>query len=342
MKHMKILMISVRSDHGGGPKHLLDLIKGLQDVEIFVAAPNQEPYAPLYKQKAKAFLEVPFRKFSLSSLWALKKFIGENQIDVIHSHGRGAGIYSRLLKVIQPKLKVVHTFHGFFTESKIKVLADKILAPFADIYISVSEDEQKLLQNHKATGKRPTKIIYNGVEIPGVMKGFRLKGLVKLGFIGRNHPTKRVPLLLNDFSRALSVIPNLELHLAGFEKNELDLPEPFFQNVKVLGSLPNSRGFLSDIDIYVSCSEREGLPLTVLEAMAFGVPCFLSDVPGHHYFIEQHAAFGFTNDFIHQLRELLSSEDRIQKMIATARTLVETKHSLKTMCRATKELYQTI
>ena len=51
--------------------------------------------------------------------------------------------------------------------------------------------------------------------------------------------------------------------------------------VQFLGALDHPREFLHLIDIYVSASQYEGLPIAVIEAMAVGKPCVLSDVPGH-------------------------------------------------------------
>ena len=57
----------------------------------------------------------------------------------------------------------------------------------------------------------------------------------------------------------------------------------------LLGSIENVDAYLKSADFYISASYAEGLPNTVLEAMASGLPCILSDIPAH--------------------RELLGSED---------------------------------
>ena len=51
--------------------------------------------------------------------------------------------------------------------------------------------------------------------------------------------------------------------------------------VHFAGHVQDIRGLLEAGDLFVSASTQEGMPLSVLEAMACGIPCILSDIPGH-------------------------------------------------------------
>ena len=112
---MNILLITVRADFGGGPRHVHQLIEELpSDFNIYVAFPQGKPYGNLWQEhpKIKKCINIPYRKFSIKYLFLLRRFIIENNISILHSHGNGAGLYSRILKIIVPQIKVVHTFHG--------------------------------------------------------------------------------------------------------------------------------------------------------------------------------------------------------------------------------------
>ena len=107
----KILLITVRADTGGGPKHVYDILEGLQnDFDFFIAAPDNERYSNDYKALAKEFLPIPHRKFSLTTLLEIYLFCRKHNIQIIHSHGFGAGLYSRLLGIsflVIPSIKII-------------------------------------------------------------------------------------------------------------------------------------------------------------------------------------------------------------------------------------------
>ena len=98
---IKVLHITSRADTGGGPKHVLDLTsttaKDHHQFEIYIASPNEPPFSAKYQEVAKKWLEIPKRRVCLKSLLEIRKFYKENSIDIVHSHGRGAGYFSRFL-----------------------------------------------------------------------------------------------------------------------------------------------------------------------------------------------------------------------------------------------------
>ena len=80
---MKILFITLRADHGGGPKHVDLLINNLSnDIEIFLASPQDKPYYDLWSesQRVKDVFVLPHRKFSVKKLLKLNKFIKDKWI----------------------------------------------------------------------------------------------------------------------------------------------------------------------------------------------------------------------------------------------------------------------
>jgi len=96
------MLVTVRADFGGGPYHVDILLKNLKEnFDFFVGAPLNQQYGCQWQQLLgeKKFFVLPFRSFKLISFLKLVSFIKSNQINVIHSHGKGAGLYSRLLKI---------------------------------------------------------------------------------------------------------------------------------------------------------------------------------------------------------------------------------------------------
>ena len=113
-KPVKILFITVRADFGGGPEHVYRLIDILTpEIEAFVACPKDYPYWDRYQKLLGSdhMIEIPHRKFAVLRLVYLLRYVRCKGIELIHSHGKGAGAYGRILAFLTRK-PCVHTFHG--------------------------------------------------------------------------------------------------------------------------------------------------------------------------------------------------------------------------------------
>ena len=102
------------SSHGGGPEHLFQLTRTAgAHISCVIACPDEPPYATRFKclENVCRMVWIPHRRLSVSAIDKLHKIIKTQKIDVIHSHGKGAGVYSRILAVLTG-LPTIHTFHG--------------------------------------------------------------------------------------------------------------------------------------------------------------------------------------------------------------------------------------
>jgi glycosyltransferase involved in cell wall biosynthesis len=103
-----------------------------------------------------------------------------------------------------------------------------------------------------------------------------------LVFVGRLHPDKNLHMLLE----AMRDIPQFKLWIIGTGplKEELTaLGEKYgLKNVQFLGSVPHDElpKYLNKAEAFIMVSHREGHPLALIEAMACGLPCIGTDVPG--------------------------------------------------------------
>src|SRR5215469_11131642 len=99
---MRVLMISLRSDHGGGPRHIELLLKYLSHgIEAHVACPNDPPYGERLRTLCggRAF-ELPHRRFKLRAALQLARYTTRAGINIIHTHGKGASVYGRLVSAL--------------------------------------------------------------------------------------------------------------------------------------------------------------------------------------------------------------------------------------------------
>ena len=146
----RILLISSSSKTGGGPSHIFLLRKILKkDIDFYLAMPKIN--LSINDLKPTKYIEICERKISLFDLYKLIVFVKKNKIEIIHSHGKGAGILGRIIKVFLRKPHI-YTFHGIHTRCLSKfgkfiyILYENFTGWIDDekIFVSSSEKEQAL------------------------------------------------------------------------------------------------------------------------------------------------------------------------------------------------------
>ena len=287
-----VLEISVRSDIGGGPKHLLDLLSYNQSGhKLFCAIPFGYELSEQIKAKAVESIEIPHRSFSLIVLIKLINFCKKNNITVVHSHGRGAGYYSRLMKLFG--FKIIHTLHGVHIEegliNKIKLIIDQVLVSLTDKFICVSNGEKEKALKYKVINKSKTTVIFNGV-LPQTELAKRDSKIPRIAMLGRLSYPKGYDLLIDQIEIFIEENPNLEfiINIAGDGEdkesllNQLSKTKYAKDKIHFVGSINNPIDFLKKHTHFLSFSRFEGLPISVLEAMSVGLPCMVTDVVGNN------------------------------------------------------------
>lgn len=167
----RVLMISGRADFGGGPEHVYQLSKAVGSrASIYVACPREEPYWTRFMQLlgADSLREIPHRRFSAGALLGLARFIRDEQVEIIHAHGRAAGIYGRLAALLTGR-RCCYTPHGGTPVQSPKTLCyaaiEWLLSVVTSKIIAVSATEGDAL---RSLCSRPAQleVIPNGVDIP--------------------------------------------------------------------------------------------------------------------------------------------------------------------------------
>ena len=353
----KILQITSRADYGGGPEHLKHLISGLSSsFEFFIAAPADKPYFEIFK-KYGTCIEIQHRKFSVRSLFSLLKTVNKHSIDIIHSHGKGAGIYSRILGLITGK-PVVHTFHGFhYTHLNpfyrwFYLGIEKLFAYATDVFISVSESEKNSCLNAGIVSHDRVVVVLNGVQIPTFRKRALTKKETTLVNISRLSREKGLDVLLGIVRTLSQKYQGFRLLIIGDGPERVNLERKarecgIEKYVSFLGFRHDVSYLLEQADIYITASRGEGMPLTVLEAMAASLPVVASSVVGN-VDVVVHGKNGFLfninkpNEASEYLWELINDNALYDSMSINAYKTIADKHSLDKMCAETASIYNKI
>ena len=232
--------------------------------------------------------------------------IEEIRPDLVHTHGKGAGLFGRL-EAMRLRIPRVHTLHGFHWEryGKWYVWGEAWLARHSRV-IHVSRAEAT---ECRAMGIQDGVVIPNGVGISAGLMVYYGPPLV--GTVARDDPIKRLPDLRR-FCR------------------DAGLP-------LVIGTGPGP----PPCTLYASFSRKEGCPYGMLDAMAHGLPIVGSDIPAHRELLRIGATL--TNDpptFQGLLRRLSWDGDWGRRLGHTFRNRVRIAFSLDAMAARTAALYR--
>lgn len=289
---MNILLITVRSDFGGGPRHVHQLIEELpSSINLYMAFPQGKPYGDLWKShsRIKEYINIPYRKFSLKYLLLLRRFIIENKISIVHSHGNGAGLYSRILKIILSQIKVVHTFHGITNNysSYFTFCANKIIGRcfkyLTDRFILVSNGEFNLGKSMHFLSADKSTVIYNAIADEGI-KSCKHDNKFVIISLSRFDFQKNMDMAY-EIARILSFDREIEFWWVGDGDDFLRLKQKSVEenvNIKFIGFSDFPMHYLKSADLYLSTSRFEGLPYALIEAASVGLPIVATDVIGNN------------------------------------------------------------
>lgn len=285
--------------------------------------------------------------------------------DIIHYHALGPTIFSWLPKFFRGK--VVVTVHGLdwqrgkwgsFAKAFLK-FTERTATYIPDKTIVVSKAQKEYFESKYG---RECIYIPNGVNIPqakatsGIVKEkYDLNGEDYLLWMGRLTPEKRVDWLIKVFREIKTKMPTLRLVIAGgssatdeyvrgLEKLVGDDERIIFTGY-VAGQ--EKEELFSNALLFVLPSYLEGLPIALLEAMSYRLPCLASDIPPHKEVISE-GVDGFlfqSNNFsnlVEKLKDLLRSPNGRKYIGENAKRKVKREYNWDKVVRKTEEVYEEV
>lgn len=359
---LRILLITVRADIGGGPEHVFRLLKGFYgEIEAFIAAPNDKPYFLKYKEIVgeKRIIEIPHRKFLLKDFLKIKKFIIENDITILHSHGKGAGIYSRILSLLT-YTKAVHTFHGIHIKDnpsifdRFYLFIEKILSNLTEKFITVSVSEKETVLKFKITSESKIELIHNGVVIPeneqDISEKFSNGSFIHVSRFDYAKNSELMIPLIKTFQQNLILQKRKVLFIGDGDNREYIEKElnlfGFSNQISFLGFQNDLSEFYRNAFLLISTSRWEGLPLSVLEAMSFGTPILATDVRGNKDLVSTSTGYLFNPDnlqtAVDYVLKIQSDFEYYKYQSLNSKETCKREFGLNKMIAKTLSLYQNI
>ena len=292
---------------------------------------------------------------------------------MIHTHGKGPGLYGRFLGKIL-NIPVIHTFHGFHYEALpnitrwLHLLTEQLLSLITSQHIFVSMGEKKRARVVRFLNEENSTVIHNGVDHEYIQNlGIDRNAVLKsidcedweqnkiLGTISRLSPEKGVLDLLAGFSEVIQSKPNLKLIVVGGYPEEhkgyylkaktLVERKQLTEHIRILGYRQDALKILKCMDFYISPSLSEGLPISLLEAFAAGVPVIATEITGNKDIL-CNSTFGVLSDpsspksLAQGIQKMLALSERERNIITqNAFNRVKDNFSVVTMADETFRLY---
>lgn len=237
----------------------------------------------------------------LKSIWELSRVLRRERFDIVHTHSAKAGMIGALAAWVARVPVILHTYHGLpFYEGQSRGeyaayrLLEKLACRFRDHVFSQNRRDMAECAWLMGTAER---VHYegNGVNVEELRRraekdiGRALMdfppGELRVVLVSRLERVKRV----DDFLRACSLLVSRGIDLAaviaGYGPLEQDIRAMIEamglgRRVRLLGWAPHAPSLLKAADVVALTSEKEGIPRSLIEAMALGKPVVATDVLG--------------------------------------------------------------
>jgi glycosyltransferase involved in cell wall biosynthesis len=240
---------------------------------------------------------------------AIARFAEERQIDVLHCHQYSPFVYGRFAAFWNRRLKIIYTEHGRLSDARPswkRRLANPWLSRFDGSIVAVSHE----LRDYMIAARFPSdrvEVVHNGVEpatVPSAADCWRARqqlGLDDRAFVvatvARLDPVKDLMTLFEAFAKVRLRVPSAQLLVVGGGPERDRLAARAAQpdlagSVHMTGYRSDVRALLPAADVYTSSSISEGVSITILEAMAAGIPVVATAVGGTPEVLPEESAGG--------------------------------------------------
>lgn len=348
---------------GGAENVVLMYAKYYNRSEYRVEVCTFNPGGKLFDQVKKHNIKVHCLNSSSShpaSFYKLLHIFWSGQFEIIHFHNPLPvfwGLPAALISRVPVSVLTEHSINYRGRLGKASALY-KILRRRIDLVLACSEG----VRNSHLPDLLPRRLvtIHNGVDVEKFSPGTTDNSLRKelriakdhfiIGHVGNLTPQKGQIFLLGAIKKLLTEELPIVLVVAGdgplrgpleSMTKELGISE----SVRFLGQRRDLPEILRSVDVLAGASLREGLPISVLEAMASGKPVVTTNVGGNKEAV-LHGVTGFivppenSDELALALKKILLDDNLRQRMGDAARQRVEEHFSAQQMVKRTEEIYE--
>ncbi|MCL1927430.1 MAG: glycosyltransferase family 4 protein [Treponema sp.] len=249
---------------------------------IFLKNPRLKKKILLYRIINRLF----FIFFDIISILRLRKELRKSKPDIVHAHQYGiwAGYWTMGNNI--PLITTVHSRpDGTFNRLTEKIILKRSILLHRNIFVAISKHNLDSIKSYWHLDSKYARYVNNGINI-GSFFSVPHDSFTFIN-ISRQDKNKNQSLIIRAFSRLFHEDPSIpmKLFLVG-DGDTHGLLKKEAENLGVTnmvtfpGYVSSAAQYLSCSDVYISSANREGLSLSVLEAMASKLPVIATDAGG--------------------------------------------------------------
>ena len=356
----RLLLLVTLAEVGGAQTYIALLLPALvEEFDVTVAAYGPGPLQETTPAAGARFVPLvhvrravnPWR--DLLGLVELYRLCRRERPAIVHANSSKAGVLGRIAAALARVPVRVFTVHGWAFAAhrglagRLYLWAERLVRPLTTVIVCVSETERAVgLAAHTCTAKR-TAVVRNAVDVAAAPQAAHDDREPQLISVGRFKYPKDFATLVDALARlepparALLVGDGPERMAIEAEVRRLGLAG----RVTLAGERGDVPELLAASDVFVLSSRSEGLPMSVLEAMAAGLPVVASSVGGvPELVVEGETGFlvpvGDAAALAAALERLIADQELRRRLGRAGRRRVEAEFDLGRFRTAHVELYR--
>lgn len=223
------------------------------------------------------------------------------RLDVVHTQ---SGAWGRAVRAAKHAgvSRTIHTVHGRLdVDPWYDVALKRWEVRHTDHIVAVSDALADDLKQRIGVASSKVSVLINGIDTTVFMPDsnararsrstFGLGEAVVFGTVARLVPVKNQAVLIDAFGEVQRAIPNATLIFVGDGPLETELRDravrsPASDRIRFLGMQSDTASIYRALDFFVLPSLAEGTSMSLLEAMASGVPCIATPVGGNPHLLD--------------------------------------------------------
>ncbi len=354
MKRIKVVIVVPSLVTGGAENVVCQLSKALNKecVQIKVICLSVKKNTSFEHDLLNSGIDVIYLnnngKLSLKTMMLLWRFLSKYKPDIIHTHLH-ASLYA-FPWVYTHKVLLLHTIHStpkFEFSSRIIQLMNKLYKSNKAVPVAISDKIRLETAKLYSLPINRIELIYNPVNINRFKKTeTKANNGIKFIHVARLDPQKNQSLLIKAFAIVKKEKADASLVIVGDGELRKELKALVHSLnledcVTFTGNIPNVEHYLHDADIFVLSSTNEGLPLSILEAMAAGLPIISTKVGGIEDIIVGNGILVESGDIqaISNAMLKLSNDNHLRNKMAMASLLQANKYDISIVAKEYERLY---
>lgn len=276
----------------------------------------------------------------IASIYRMYKVLKAEKFDIVHSHTAKAGFITAIAAKMARVPLICHTYHGlpfFEGQGKLKYslyyCLEKLACKFRHFLFTQNKKDFNACIELMADKE---KVIYegNGVDVDFVVESakrqlqqtqntFPENNGIKIALLSRLESIKRVNDFIDIIKKAKEKNITFSCIIAGGGILEEQLRKQIIElglekDINLTGFCNYPHGLIVNSDVVVLCSEKEGIPRAIMEAMALEKPVVATDVMGTQEVVEDRVTgflvpFGDKDLFLDKVIELANNFELREK-----------------------------